>query len=172
MTHHLLFQVHGNADHGPGVAESIENLLVYLTSLIDKAPLEIFAEWLPGIAQLQNMHPVFVHFPIAFLTAFFMLDIIGAFGFKPQWRATASWFLYLGTLVAIVTVGAGILASSSVAHGHNVHDIMERHEFLGLTVLILSSILSIWRLNLQALVCDTPNSIFMLLSTVLLVRYC
>jgi uncharacterized membrane protein len=168
MTNFLSFQVHGKADHG-GVAEEVESLLIFITSLVDKQPLEIFALFLPGVSSLQNIHPMLVHFPIAFLTVFFMLDVVGAFAYKPQWRGVASWFLYLGTLFAMVTVATGLIAASTVEHGNNVHRIMERHEHFGFIILGLSCLLSFWRLQVKSLVCGVTNSIFMMLSTALFV---
>jgi uncharacterized membrane protein len=53
--------------------------------------------------------------------------------------------LYLGTATAVLTVVAGFIAASSVAHGDNVHQIMEKHQFLGVTTLILAIVLSGWR---------------------------
>lgn len=170
MTNFLSFQVHGNADHAGGSpAETVESLLIFITGLVDKQPLEIFAAVLPGISSLQNIHPMLVHFPIAFLLGFFVLDVVGAFAFKPQWRSVASWFLYFGTISAVATVCAGILAASTVEHGDNVHDIMERHEHFGLIILGLACLLSFWRLKVKSLVCDVANSVFMMLSTALCV---
>jgi uncharacterized membrane protein len=168
MTNFLSFQIHGNADHGSlSVAENVERLLMFIAGLIGKQPLEILGAVLPGVGSLHNIHPMFVHFPIAFLVAFFVLDVMGAFGYKAQWRSVASWFLYLGTLAAMATVATGIIAASTVEHGGNVHDIMERHEHIGVTVLILSCVLSIWRMSVKNLICDIKNSIFMMLSTAL-----
>jgi uncharacterized membrane protein len=167
MTNFLSFQIHGKADHGGGVAESVEGLLVFLTELLGKQPQEIVATLLPGVTALQNIHPMLVHFPIAFLCGFFMLDVVGAFAYKPHWRGVASWFLYFGTIAAAATVCAGFFAASTVEHGGNVHEIMERHEHLGLTVLGLSCVLSLWRLNVKNLICDFTNTFFMMLSTAL-----
>lgn len=167
MTNFLSFQVHGNADHSIAAVEMIESLLAYLGRIVEKPPLEIFQSVMPGIASLQNIHPVFVHFPIAFLTGFFLLDVIGAFSYKNHWRQAATWFLYFGTVTAAITAAAGFLAAETVAHGDNVHDIMERHELYGFTILGLSVGLSLWRSQLKSLVCDVLNSAFMMLSTVL-----
>lgn len=167
MTNFLSFQVHGNADHTGGVAGNVESLLVFITGLLDKAPLEVVAILLPGMTALQNIHPMLVHFPIAFLFGFFVLDVVGAFTYRQHWRAVASCFLYLGTVAAAVTVAAGFLAASTVEHGGNVHEIMERHEHFGLTILGLACVLSLWRLNVKNLICDMANSIFMMLSTAL-----
>ncbi|HLF97857.1 MAG TPA: DUF2231 domain-containing protein, partial [Methylococcaceae bacterium] len=65
---------------------------------------------------------------------------------REDWRAAASALLYLGTVGAMAAVTAGWLAAQSVPHSDAVHDILERHEYFGFSVLTLALLLSIWRL--------------------------
>ena len=166
--HYLSFQIHGGGDHG-GVAQIVASLLAFLEGLTAKSPGEIFSSILPGVSQMENVHPLFVHFPIAFLLTFFVLDLIGTFAKKAEWRRVAGWLLYLGSISAIFTVIAGFMAAESVKHGENVHDIMERHESFGITVLTLSLILSIWRLIARGRFEAGANTLFLLLSALLCV---
>lgn len=168
MNNFLSFQIHGGADHD-GIAESVSSLLVFVEKLSTQGPGDIFSSIMPGIAGMDNIHPLLVHFPIAFLSAFFALDLVGALAKKTQWRSVASWFLYLGTIAAIFTVIAGLMAAGSVAHGQNVHDIMERHEYFGLSVLSLAVLLSIWRMKSGALIRGGANGFFHILSALLCV---
>ena len=167
MNNFLSFQIHGGADHGGGIAESVSSLLAYFENLSTQGPGDIFSSIMPGIASMDNIHPLLVHFPIAFLSAFFALDLVGTLAKKTQWRSVASWFLYFGTVAALFTVTAGLIAASSVAHGENVHDIMERHEQIGLSVLSLAIVLSIWRMKSGALIRGGANSFFLILSALL-----
>ncbi|VAW36661.1 hypothetical protein MNBD_DELTA02-649 [hydrothermal vent metagenome] len=112
--------------------------------------MEIFAGILPGIAEMKNIHPVFVHFPIALLNGFLLMEVLGAITDKESLRSAATWMLYLGTLGAIVTVITGLVASGSVEHGGGVHELMLDHRNHGLGVLALAIILSIWRLAVSA----------------------
>ena len=169
MKNVLSFQIHGGADHGGGIAESVASLLAFFESLSTQGPEEIFSSLMPGIAGMDNIHPLLVHFPIAFLSAFFALDLVGTLAKKSQWRSVASWFLYFGTVAAVFTVIAGLIAASSVAHGQNVHDIMDRHEQIGLSVLSLATVLSIWRMKSGALIRGGANSFFLILSALLCV---
>jgi uncharacterized membrane protein len=139
----LAILIHGGG-HG-GVAEAVGNLLAFIESLLSMQPPEIFAALLPGVAAMGNIHPLFVHFPIAFLPAFFVLDTVASLVKKEDWRAVAGWFLYFGTAAAAVTVATGLYAGATVPHGADVHAIMERHEHFGLTVLSLALALSVWR---------------------------
>jgi len=88
-----------------------------------------------------------VHFPIAFLSLFVAVDLIGTAAKKSEWRSFASGLLYIGTVFAGLTVWAGFVAADTVPHGHNVHDIMERHEQLGISILALSMALLAGRLR-------------------------
>lgn len=169
MNNFLSFQIHGGADQGGGIVESVSSLLAFFENLSTQGPGDIFSSIMPGIAGMDNIHPLLVHFPIAFFSAFFALDLVGTLAKKPQWRSVASWFLYLGTVAALFTVIAGLIAASSVAHGENVHNIMERHEHIGISVLSLAVVLSIWRIKSGALIRGGANSFFLILSALLYV---
>ena len=163
----LIFAVHGGADSGDGLVGGLMGLLALVESLLQRSPSESFTALMPGLAALPNPHPLFVHFPIALLSVFFVLDWAGALASRPAWRHVASWFLYLGTLFAAVTVAAGLMAAASVAHGDNVHEIMERHEHLGISVLSLSALLSVWRLLARGSLVGFANRLYLSLGAVL-----
>jgi uncharacterized membrane protein len=146
MTHFLSFQIHGGASGG-GLIALIAELLEFIESLFNKSPPEAFAALLPGIASMDNIHPLLVYFPIAFLAGFFLLDMAGSIKVKPQWRYAATCLLYLGTFAAALAVMAGFSAADSVAHDGEVHEIMERHEHIGVSVLGIAVFLSVWRVQ-------------------------
>jgi uncharacterized membrane protein len=110
-----------------------------------------------------------VHFPIAFLSAFFAIDFISSLAKKNHWRSIAGCLLYLGTIAAAFTVIAGFNAADSVAHGQAVHDIMENHEHFGVVVLSLTILLSIWRLMSHGLIQGGANVFFLIMSAILVV---
>jgi uncharacterized membrane protein len=163
----LTFMIHGGADHGGGIAAAVAGFLSFLEKLAGMEPPDMFAAVFPGLAALQNFHPTLVHFPIAFLSVFFVLDLAGSLLHKPNWRAVASWLLYLGALFAIFTAIAGLSAAESVPHGGNVHEIMERHEHFGITVVVLSLLLSGWRALKRGLIEGAANSLFLALAAVM-----
>lgn len=165
MTPLLPFQIHGDADHSHGgLADSVAELLTFLEGLSNLGAGELFALFLPGIAAMDNIHPVLVHFPIAFLSLFFVLDLIGSLANKQHWRQVASWLLYFGAFFAVFTAIAGFIAANSVAHGNNVHAIMERHEHLGLLVTGFALVLAIWRAISGALPRGGANNFFLILA--------
>ncbi|MCX7097300.1 MAG: DUF2231 domain-containing protein [Methylococcales bacterium] len=167
MNHYLSFQIHGGADHGGGIADSVANLLMFFEQLSSQGPGGAFSMLMPGLAGMLNIHPLLVHFPIAFLSAFFAVDFVATLAKKPQWRTIASCLLYFGTVAALFTVIAGFSAAESAAHGHAVHDIMERHEHIGISVLVLAVLLSIWRLRSVDFPQGGANGFFLTLSAIL-----
>ncbi len=167
MNNFLSFQIHGGADHGGGVAETISNLLIALEGGTDQGPSGVLSSFLPGIASLDNIHPLLVHFPIAFLSAFFFLDLASTLLKKPQGRVIAGGLLYLGAVSAIFTVMAGFNAADTVAHGENVHNIMEDHEHIGVSILSLSLGLAAWRLKSGGGLSGLKNGIYLTLSALL-----
>ena len=169
MNNFLSFQIHGGADHGGGIADGIASLLAFFEGLTAHDSPGIFPALMPGIANMENIHPLLVHFPIAFLSAFFVLDLIGALAKKQHWRNVASWLLYFGTVAAVFTVTAGFIAAATVAHGEEVHAIMERHEHFGVSVLSLATVLSVWRLKSGGVIEGGANSFFLILAALLCV---
>jgi len=167
VNNYLSFQIHGGADDAGGVAETVASLLAFIEGLSTQGPGEIFTSIMPGVSGMENIHPLLVHFPIAFLTAFFALDMVGTLAKKAQWRSVAGWFLYFGTVAAGFTVIAGFIAANTVEHGQNVHAIMERHEHFGVSVLSLATLLSVWRLKSGGLIEAGANTLFLILSALL-----
>ncbi len=100
---------------------------------------------LPGVQHLQNIHPLLVHFPIAFLTGAALLYVL-AWIFKSDKLAfTAFLSPPLGTLSAGAAVGTGLYAEEGVMVSRSVRaNLLDRHEDLMLTTLGLSVVLSIW----------------------------
>ena len=100
---------------------------------------------LPGVQHLQNIHPLVVHFPIAFLVGaalFYFLSWI----FRNQTFATTAFLLLiLGTLAAGAAVGSILYGEEGVMVSRSVRaNLLESHEKLMLTTLGVSIGLAIW----------------------------
>ncbi len=139
----VLPEVHGGGDGGAGLLGIVDSLLNTVTNLLESGS---GGGPLAGVMVLgSNVHPIIVHFPIAFLVGFFGLEIVGVTFRLNAARQLASGLLYLGALGAVAAVAAGLIAEDLVPHGAAVHEIMEWHERLGITVAILSVGLAVWR---------------------------
>lgn len=169
LSENLSFSVHGGGDSGGGMAGVLGDSLVTVESFLSMSPGEAFAAVLPGISAMENIHPLFVHFPIALLTVFFLIDFAGSIAKKPDWRQVASWLLYLGTLFAGMAVLAGLAAASTVMHGDDVHEIMETHKHFGISILTLAAILSIWRFIAKGVLQGALNVVYLACAAVLCV---
>ena len=169
MNQFISFQIHGGADHGDGMLDMLIAVLAFFEGLTAPSSNGFFSALLPGLSGMANYHPLFVHFPIAFLIAFFILDVLGSVLDKANWRNIAAGLLYLGTISAIFTVIAGFIAADTVAHGGNVHAIMERHEHLGISVLLLAALLSVWRFKFGEHLKAGLNVFFLSIAAVLCV---
>ena len=108
--------------------------------------MDLLSTTFQGLSGMANIHPLFVHFPIALLNSFFLTELLGVLLKKEEIRIAATWMLYLGTLGALATVLTGLWAAGTVTHSEEVHGIMAKHRNFGITVLILGTVLSIWRI--------------------------
>ncbi len=159
----VMLQVHGGGHHksDEGMAANLMEFLTFIEQLLSKSPSEAFAQLMPGVVVMDNWHPLVVHFPIAFLLAFWIIDCIGSILKSEAWRKLASNLLYIGTAAAALAVFAGLQAEETVQHGGNVHEIMEQHESLGVAVLVLSLVLSLWRFLAGGLLSGFANVLFL-----------
>ena len=140
-----LLQIHGGGHDSIGILKVLEDFLSFLELLTQQSLAENFASLLPGISSLNNLHPMVVHFPIALFTIFFLTDLFGSLLKNKLWRQCATGLLYAGTLSAILTVILGFQAAHSIEHNDAVHQIILRHQILGISVTLLAIILSIRR---------------------------
>ena len=167
MNNFLSFQIHGGNDLLVVIAESISSILTFFDNISIQSPEKFLNSVLPGVSGLDNIHPLLVHFPIAFLSIFFVVDLVATLVKKHQWHQVASWFLYFGTISSLFTVIAGFIAANSVEHGENVHEIMEHHEHIGVSILILALILSTWRIITGGIIPPVANTLHLILSALL-----
>jgi len=94
---------------------------------------------------MQNIHPYFVHFPIAILTVGLLWDLLGVLLKKESLNNAGWWAQVFGVIAIIVTSITGLIAESTVAHNEAAHEIMETHETIGLIVAGVFILLLIWR---------------------------
>lgn len=93
---------------------------------------------------LFNIHPMFVHFPVAFLPGALLLFGLGIVFKKPELNAAGRACLYMAAAGALAAVTTGLLAEGSFPHNDTIHRMMGTHETLAWIALGLSGILSVW----------------------------
>lgn len=101
--------------------------------------------FLPGLQHLQNIHPLVVHFPVAFLAGAALLYVLAWLAGRASWAWTGLWLLALGTLSAAVAVGTGLYAEPGVMVARSVRmALLAPHKRFMLGTLGLSAALAIW----------------------------
>jgi len=97
---------------------------------------------------LNHIHPMLVHFPIALILAGFLADLISLFIKKERCLAkTGLYLMALGTLSAIATFISGNFFTTHPEEG-SIHEIFELHETGALLTIIIMLIGSIIRIFL------------------------
>ena len=133
--------VHGGHDSQSGILGLVDKLLDALMSAM-AGGWSLFS----GVETLgMNIHPLLVHFPIALLASFIVIDTLGAFFKQEGWRRLGTQLLGLGALTAIPTIAAGFYAAFTTPHDAITHGLMEHHEHAGIVVGGISIALATWR---------------------------
>ena len=105
----------------------------------------MFGTLFPGVQHLQNIHPLVVHFPIAFLVGAALFYGLAWALRKDTPARTAFAVLILGVISAAAAVGTGLYAEDGVMIARSVRaHLLETHEELMITTLCLSAGLAVW----------------------------
>jgi uncharacterized membrane protein len=95
---------------------------------------------LPGLHSMLNLHPLFVHFPIALWVGALVFEVVAVARASEDWHRTATRSLYLGTIAAVFAVMTGWWAQRSVPSWGAAHDVMSVHE----TLMLFAATLGGW----------------------------
>jgi len=107
--------------------------------------MSLLGSLFPGIQHLQNIHPLLVHFPIAYLCGALLFYALAWVLRRERLAYTAFLILSLGTLAAAAAAAAGLHAEDGVMISRSVREhLLEHHEQLMLTTLGLSVLATIW----------------------------
>ncbi|MGH7779424.1 MAG: DUF2231 domain-containing protein [Candidatus Binataceae bacterium] len=101
----------------------------------------------PGASHLGNIHPIVIHFPIAFLLGATLLYFLAAgFGHESlKWAAL--WVLILGTLGGGVAILTGLQASNGVMVADSVRTaLLDHHRNLMISAGVIATLITIWAL--------------------------
>lgn len=117
---------------------------------------------------MESAHPMVVHFPLALLTVGVGLDLLAMATRHESLRRVALWNVLLGVLSAGVAVLTGLRAEAVAKHSFEIHQIMELHERLGISTLILGVIVAGWRLTTRDRLATRSRLFVILLSAAML----
>ncbi|MBI4466487.1 MAG: DUF2231 domain-containing protein [Acidobacteria bacterium] len=96
----------------------------------------------PGLSAMENLHPLFVHFPLVLLPLALVFQVLALARQREEFGRVAVWLLWLGTLGAIAAAGTGMLAEEEVEVPEAAFEVIERHEILGKVAAGLAIVLS------------------------------
>ena len=105
--------------------------------------------FLPALEQLQNVHPLFVHFPVALILVTLLFEGLWWITKRSEFRSFATYLLYLSALSAVAAVFTGYIASDSLSHDSPGHEIVHEHRnvMLWMSGALLITALSVIRLR-------------------------
>jgi len=98
---------------------------------------------------LENIHPMTIHFTIGLFMTAVLFEIFGKLFSKDQLRIAGHWNLILALVSACVSVATGLWAAKSAPHNAQIHEMIEKHEALGITVLVIIVLMNIYNLFLK-----------------------
>ena len=142
----------GHCDEGIPVMRTPEMFHVWF---IDH-PLGRFTEmnvvpefWQDNRFDPKRLHPVTVHFAIAFFVLAVLLDVTGAVTRKPDLHRFAWITLVCAAVAATAAVAAGMTAELALKPTHEAHATLDLHRTMGLASLAGILLLATWRYSLQ-----------------------
>ena len=102
---------------------------------------------LEGARHLQNIHPLVIHFPIAFLMGAAFFYFAAWITKKEGFATTGFWVLLLGALSLAVAIGTGLYAEQGVMVALDVRQkLLLPHKQFMIATAILCVIITLWAL--------------------------
>jgi uncharacterized membrane protein len=107
-----------------------------------------------------NVHPIFVHFPIAFLTTYALAEMVKwkTLTSKAYWTIVKGAMLTVGVLGAFVALVTGNLANHAVGNASNAALITMHAGLAGLTTLYFLILFALYLAHLAKMQMSQPHS--------------
>ncbi|MGC8896963.1 MAG: DUF2231 domain-containing protein [Bacteroidota bacterium] len=98
---------------------------------------------------MQNIHPLFVHFPIVLALVAALFEILSLILKRESYYNMASGLVILTAIAAIATTITGLVAESTVPHPDVAHPLMDTHKTIELVGGSLSIVSALWVIFLK-----------------------
>lgn len=79
----------------------------------------------------MDLHPLFVHFPIALLTVYSFFEVLRTWEKNPHWITVRAVLVVSGVLGAFISLSTGEVAEHLYQGTPELHQILEVHGFMG-----------------------------------------
>ena len=109
---------------------------------------------------MQNLHPLFVHFPVALLIAAAAAEWVHLATRRPAADSLSAWLLYLGAVGALAAALTGWIAAETVAPVAAAHVDFDRHRALGFVTAGVAAALAAWRIAVARRGGPRPRALF------------
>lgn len=93
---------------------------------------------------VNTFHPLFVHFPIALLIVSGIIALIDLLKGNNQLKKIVLWNLIFALISSIFTISSGFFDANAIPHNEVIHEIMEVHEKIGISLFAVTFILTMW----------------------------
>jgi len=94
---------------------------------------------------LHLLHPVFVHFSVAFLVAGGLAEALGILARREKAERVGGVIVLFGTASLVLTVATGFLAQNVLDIPAGARTLVERHERAGLGILAVFLVSQVWK---------------------------
>ncbi len=93
----------------------------------------------------MNIHPVIVHFPVALLTIYALMELLRfkKISAQPYWFYTKAIFLFIGGLGSLAALQTGEWAADALGKSAKMSEVLQRHEFFAKASIITFGILAV-----------------------------
>ena len=112
---------------------------------------------------MPNLHPFFVHFPIALLTVGLIADVWALLRGEDHLGKLGWWLQAAGTLGLLIAVGTGIFAGQSAIVPEGGKGIFETHQQGALISAAVFASLALWRVGSRGNIAGARRMLFLLL---------
>jgi uncharacterized membrane protein len=117
---------------------------------------------LPGLKSMLNIHPLLVHFPIAFWLGALLFEALAIWRSNNEFHRTAVRLLNVGTICAYAAAFTGWLAQSSVEPSIEIQRVFDIHETLMLIATSFATALAIYCFAKRAAYAAGSRRIFLI----------
>ena len=92
----------------------------------------------------MNIHPVIVHFPVALLTVYSLMELLRfkKISGQPYWFYAKAIFLFVGGLGSLAALQTGEWAADALGGAARMSEVLQRHEFFAKSSIIIFGILA------------------------------
>lgn len=115
---------------------------------------------------MLDLHPFTVQFAVALLSVSVMFDILAITTERPHLHLVGWWNLFIGFLASLFAVITGLYAKNNASFTSDVFPVLTYHQWLGIAVAALFTILFVWRSSMQRQIYDRWKTAYLSLSII------